>query len=384
MDLEKYLEKIKNSKFTILDSIKSRDGQAVILPKKANGEDGCWQLQSSTAQKKYENGTVKLVGNYPNYRILYLNEGALKEIKSGSLVLKGYDQNGAYILERVSSKLCVAKTVWNKVSHDASIYGSKLIDSFLSGASFSFPKSIYAVEDTLRFFVSNKPDALIVDFFAGSGTTAHATMLLNHLDGGHRRCISVTNNEIGPDNEKALTKQGLRPTDKEWQSKGIAHYITWERIKAAITGIVTNGEPVKGDYKFTEEFPMSDGFKENAVFCELTYEDLWDIRLDRAFNAVAPILWMAAGCKGRIIEKVGKCYAITDNYAVLFKYSAVGKFVDALKKKPSVEHVFVVTDDQQRYTNVVKRLYMINPQNIHRLYESYLKSFEILGEGGLD
>ncbi len=155
-------------------------------------------------------------------------------------------------------------------------------------------------------------------------------------------------------------------------------------MKAAITGINTQGEPIKGVYKFTEEFPMSEGFKENAIFCELTYENLWDIRLDRAFNAVAPILWMLAGCKGPIIEKLGKGYATTCNYAVLFKYDAVSKLVDVLKNKPSIEHVFVVTDDQQRYLNVVKKLNMIKPQNIHRLYESYLRSFEIVGEGGLD
>ena len=42
----------------------------------------------------------------------------------------------------------------------------------------------------------NKPNALILDFFAGSGTTLHAVNLLNKEDGGHRRCIMVTNNEI--------------------------------------------------------------------------------------------------------------------------------------------------------------------------------------------
>lgn len=58
-------------------------------------------------------------------------------------------------------------------------------------------KSLYAVHDAIRFFVSKKPDAVVLDFFAGSGTTMHAVNLLNEEDGGQRRCILVTNNEIG-------------------------------------------------------------------------------------------------------------------------------------------------------------------------------------------
>jgi hypothetical protein len=50
---------------------------------------------------------------------------------------------------------------------------------------------VYSVEDALRFFVANKPDALVLDFFSGSGTTAHAVMRLNRQDGGRavQRCV---------------------------------------------------------------------------------------------------------------------------------------------------------------------------------------------------
>ncbi|MEI3086370.1 MAG: DNA methyltransferase [Oscillospiraceae bacterium] len=57
------------------------------------------------------------------------------------------------------------------------------------GGRFPYPKSLYAVKDCLRFFVANKPEALVIDFFAGSGTTLHAINLMNAEDGGHRRCI---------------------------------------------------------------------------------------------------------------------------------------------------------------------------------------------------
>lgn len=139
----------------------------------------------------------------------------------------------------------------------------------------------------------------------------------------------------------------------------------------------TTGNPIKGAYKFTEEFPMSDGFKVNAIFCELTYESEWTIRLDRAFNAIAPLLWMQAGCKGKIIEKTGKCFATTDNYGVLFDYGSASQFCKLVQKK-GLQTVFIVTDDQRRYTNMCKRLPSVH---VYRLYETFLKTFEIYGEG---
>lgn len=89
---------------------------------------------------------------------------------------------------------------------------------------FTFPKSVYAVHDTIRFFVANKPNALIVDFFAGSGTTLHALNLLNAVDNGHRRCILVTNNEVSADEAKTLDKQGIKPGDEAWNNLGIARH----------------------------------------------------------------------------------------------------------------------------------------------------------------
>lgn len=365
--------------------ITAPNGTVAIFPMMASGNEGCYQTTPQGLRSLYEKGYFR-VTSATTGGMLYLKKGEIKKVENGTYKIIGYRSNDNSVITEVDGNRAFAPgTQWRISSHNAGVYGTSINNALMPDRNFPYPKSVYAVEDVMRFFVANKPNALIVDFFAGSGTTAHATMLLNHLDGGHRRTIMVTNNEIGPDAEKDFTENKyLRPSDEEWQKYGIARYITWERMKAAITGINTNGEPIKGDYKFTEEFPMSEGFKENAVFCELTYEDPWAIRLDHAFNAVAPILWMLAGCKGKIIEKLGKGYATTCHYAVLFKYDSINKLVEILKNKPSIEHVFVVTDDQQRYLNIIKKLNMIKPQNIHRLYESYLRSFEIVGEGGLD
>ena len=79
------------------------------------------------------------------------------------------------------------------------------------GGRFSYPKSLYAVKDSIWYFLKEKPNALVLDVFAGSGTTLHAINLLNAEDGGCRRCILVTNNEVSLAEAKALTARGIRP-----------------------------------------------------------------------------------------------------------------------------------------------------------------------------
>lgn len=352
-----------------------------IWPIKKDGTEGRWQLQNTTVRQKIKEGTVR-VNRQKNgsLSVQYLNEGAIKEIESGELVVKGHDEQGALIVKRISSKLSAPKTIWNQRSHDATAYGTSLLTKIIGNNRFSFPKSLYAVHDALRFFIADKPDALVVDFFAGSGTTIHAVNLMNSEDNGHRCCVCITNNEVPDDEQKLFIKKGIRPGDDEWEAHGIAKYVTWPRTKSSIEGVDVNGNPLKGTY-IGSDTPMSDGFAANAIFFELTYESAWPIRLDNAFDAIAPILWMQAGCKGPIIHRIGKSYLTTDYYGVLFDYGQASKFCEKVKRTPSIKTVYVVTDDQRRYSNICRRLPGVE---VHRLYETFLKTFEICGEGGLD
>lgn len=358
------------------------EGCFAVWPTKANGQDARWTLSQDTLLDKISKGYVKF-GKWKygdNTRtVSYLAEGMEKALKNGELEILGKDEDGTLITGR-SFKPVIPLSVWNQPSHGAGDYGSSLLLDIFTEKRFSFPKSLYAVKDTLNFAVKGRKDALIIDFFAGSGTTLHAVNLLNAEDGGHRRCICVTNNEVSDTEEKKFIKDGLRPYDDEWKKYGIANYVTWPRTKCTIEGVDINGEPLKGDY-IGSDIPMSDGFKANAIFCELTYESAWPIRLDNAFNAIAPILWMQAGCRGPIIRKIGKSYLTTDYYGVLFNYNQASKFCEKIKATPSIKTVYVVTDDQRRYSNLCKRLPGVN---VHRLYETYLRTFEICGEGGLD
>ena len=106
--------------------------------------------------------------------------------------------------------LAVPGDIWKIASHDSTQYGSRLLGNIFGKKRFTFPKSVYAVMDCLHFCTAYKPDALIVDFFAGSGTTLHAVNLLNAMDKGKRRCIMVTNNEVSDEEQKQLTKLGIQ------------------------------------------------------------------------------------------------------------------------------------------------------------------------------
>ncbi len=267
--------------------------------------------------------------------------------------------------------------VWRMRSHFARDYGTGVLKALLT-RGFPFPKSLYAVEDSLRVAVVGKPHAVVLDFFSGSGTTAHAVMRLNRQDGGRRQCISVTNNEVSADEQRTLRAAGLRPGDAGWEEHGICDFITKPRIRAAITGETPEGEPIKGDYKFTDEFPMAQGFEENAAFFTLTCESPVAIGHNRAFERIAPLLWMRAGSAGRRIEVVADAgWDVADTYGVLFDLDGTEPFLDAVASAEGLRLVFVVTDDDRRFQAVARLL----PDGVEsvRLYESYLTNFRFVG-----
>ena len=349
---------------------------------RGTGAEKVWQMNPGNLRKLVVQGLAK-VGAYDRkrnrYSILYLGKKQRERIERGEILIVGRDDNNIVELEESEEQqiLKAPKTIWNRQAHNAGEYGSRLVRAMLPQRVFPYPKSLYAVEDALKTVTKDKRDALIVDFFSGSGTTAHAVMRLNHQDGGHRCSISITNNEVSEDETKKLIKRGLRQGDPDWEALGICRYITKPRVTAAITGKTPEGDPIKGDYKFTDEFPMADGFEENAVFFDLTYEDPDAVELGVAFEEIAPLLWLRAGARGRVVEHEESGYAVSDSYAVLFDFAAVGAFIKALKGNPKVACAFVITDDTARFAGVKAQLPGLD---VVRLYENYLQSFKIAAE----
>ncbi|MBW7888817.1 MAG: site-specific DNA-methyltransferase [Bacteroidetes bacterium] len=81
------------------------------------------------------------------------------------------------------------RTVWQDSRYDANDYGTKLVKSLVSDCKFDFPKSLYNVYDCLYAIIGDDKNAIVLDFFAGSGTTAHAVLELNQKDDGNRKFI---------------------------------------------------------------------------------------------------------------------------------------------------------------------------------------------------
>jgi adenine-specific DNA-methyltransferase len=311
--------------------------------------------------------------------ISYLKAGEQQKVRDGTYRVTGHRPDGSVIVDDPETqKRIIPTTVWRVSAHDASRHGSNMLKALIPDRKFPFPKSLYAVEDCIRFFVCDKPESVILDFFAGSGTTAHAVMRLNRQDGGRRRCISVTNNEVAADEQKTLSDQRLRPGDPEWERWGICEYITKPRVVAAITGKSANGETLEGTYKYykyTDELPMANGFEENVEFFTLTYEAPLRVASNREFTKIAPLLWIRAGSRGRRIDNISGGWDVADVYGVLANIDHADDFLKAVAANGQVRLVYVVTDEDRTFESISQQL----PAHVEpvRLYEAYLRNFEI-------
>ena len=358
------------------ETIVPPDGARAVFPLTPDGREMVWSLIPARLRDLVARGFARASGD----TIQFLNAGTVRAIDSGEAVVTGRDSQGAVTAEYPAGKRLMPKTVWSRESHNAQASGTLLLRKLLpQGGHFPFPKSLYAVEDTIRFFVKDKPEAVVLDFFGGSGTTTHAVARLNHQDGGRRQTILVTNNEVSLGEAESLRRRGFQPGDSEWEELGIFEHITRPRIEAAVTGRLADGEPVSGEYKFVDEFAMSEGFSENVEFLALTYLNADDVELDRAFNAIAPLLWLRAGAHGPIITECRdasgrrKPYAWTEHYGVLFNLDRWRRFVENLPATATT--AFIVTDSQTTFQGVAAEL--PDSLDVVRLYENYITTFTI-------
>ena len=358
-------------------SIPEKEGLVTVWPVNPSGIEMVWGMVPETLKRMYENGYVRVsasnVENSP-FVFAYVTTTAAEKVETGEYYVGGLREDGTKRVMIPGGKASMPTSAWRETSHDAGAYGTGLVSALLKGRRFPFPKSLYAVEDTLGYFISNKPKAVVLDFFSGSGTTAHAVMKLNKLDGGARQSISVTNNEVAVEEQKSLIEKKLRPGDTEWEKWGICDYITKPRIESAITGKTPEGKKVEGNYKFSDEFPMSEGFKENAEFFTLTYETPIAVSHNKAFARIAPLLWMRAGSQGRRIEKIStKGWDVVDTYGIITDLDNASVFCDAVEKSDELKIAYIVTNDDRRFQSIARQL----PDSVEavRLYESYLNNF---------
>lgn len=150
------------------------EAQCRALP---GGEFEVWPIDRSGVERKWRYSRDSLT------QILGTAPAALRVISEASEV--------KVEIARLYEK---PKTVWHDPRYDAATWGTRLLGEMVDG-EFSFPKSVHLVQDCVGAVVLDQPEAVIMDFFGGSGTTAHAVINLNRSDQGRRKYVLVETND---------------------------------------------------------------------------------------------------------------------------------------------------------------------------------------------
>lgn len=357
------------------------DGHMAAWPVRADGKLGIWRVDGAKLMALVKEGFAYVSTHNEDrgtWTLRYLLAGTIAAIRSGELVVTGRSPLGEVKVESPAARGSAPKTMWKSKRHIAGgSGGSQLLSAQLGGRNlFSFPKSVYAVEDCLEVAVGHKKDALVLDFFGGSGTTANAVMIMNRTDEGMRRSIIFTNNEVDEARAQRLHAGGRHVGDPLFEAQGICRLVTMPRVRAAITGLTPGQDPVLGLY--AGGAPISDGFHENAAFFDLAYEDADDIDVGNRFADVLPALWLAAGAVGDPTKLTpGAHWFLGDDvpFAVLTDEDRFAAFRAALDGRDDITHVWLVTDSDAAFARMRDQLGA--RRTVGMLYRDYLRNFRI-------
>ena len=214
---------------------------------------------------------------------------ARQSAESVQHLLRAKKNGSAYQVE-IGKDYGLYRTVWTDKKYDANENGTRLLNTLVPDAPFSFPKSLWAVYDCISAATRDDPEALVLDFFAGSGTTGHALWEMNKSDDGRRRYILVQiAEEISDSSEfssiSEITKERLRRAgDKiKKENPGSVADLGFRVFKLASSNIKA-WEPNPDDLEQTIE-DYIDHIKEGRSEQDILYELL----LKRGLDLCAPI-----------------------------------------------------------------------------------------------
>lgn len=362
----------------VFDTDETPDGCMAVWPITSQGKECVWRLIPESLLADWEAGLIRItpekLQGKDNYRIQYIAGGNQKKYQQGVLVPSGQEEGVPTLIFGAGTTAGTSvPTIWREPGHRTN-RGNKALSEILGEARFPYPKPLDLLTDILLGFGQGNPDAVILDFFAGSGTTTEAVMRLNAEDGGNRQAILVTNNELSATEAKKLRKAGLHPGDAEWESKGIFEYVCRPRISTVVKGVRPDGSE------------YSDGLPANVEMFDLVYLDPSSARRGIEFPRLAPLFWLQGGARGdRIEADPGEGWALTATYGVLFDIDTLVAFADAVTtaattgEPPGV--LFIVTDSLAEYQQAVERL----PVGVDtvQLYEDYLLNCTVNFSGGI-
>ena len=283
----------------------------------------------------------------------YTRNSMIKHIQAGDIV--STPNFALKVIKHRDVKYSPVFSLWADPRYNAGTYGTDLLTSILCEENdFSYPKSLYTVEDAIRFVTYDKKNALVLDFFAGSGTTLNAVNLLNKEDGGSRRCIMVTNNEVSENDALALSSQNYKPGDDEWEAKGICKKVTWPRTRLSIEGVDKNRIPLVGDYLSDKQELVNEPRVIKQVFLD-------GEQIDKSFNLKKQIVAFLKTKKDslpvKLVKKTSK-YLVSETYSstILFDINSVDEWIDELQDNESVRDVFICTNKTSQFKEIKKRI----------------------------
>ena len=324
-----------------------------VLPIRKDKSEGRWQWTPETFRERMKQGRVRVGGNAKRGFVIYiLKDGEYAKIQRGEFQEIGRAPDGSILVEDNIANFVVAVpgSQWRIGGHDATQYGSRLLKNILPDSNFPYPKSIYATRDAIRFFVANKPNALVVDFFSGSGTTLNALNLLNAIDGGLRRCIMVTNNEVSEQEANNLKAQGYQPGQAEWEQHGICRSVTWPRSKYTILGKRDDGSELDGEYLTGKTVDR----EETRKFHQIDFTSIDDL------NTAAKKRRLVALIDGIPQSEVKKdsAFVISEKHqaTILFDDSQADAWLRALEDQEHITDFYIVTPSKPTCDDLKARI----------------------------
>ena len=314
-------------------SFRRKNGLSPIWPIDDDGNHRCWRFIPDTMQRLIDEKRVVL-GRYNKKRDTWtLNIWWPKNL------------------------LAKSKTVWWNTHHDAGTHGTTLLHKLLSKRGvFQFPKSIYAVRDCLASVVRGRKDALILDFFAGSGSTLHAVNLLNTADQGNRRCILVTNNEVSEDDAKRLANSGVLPGEEEWEAEGICQYVTWPRSKFTIHGRRNDGSALEGEYYTGKSTEM----QRTRKVQQLSFTSIDELRTAAKKKQLVALI---DGIPQSEVKK-DSAFVVSEKHptSILFDDSQADAWLEALEDQEHITDFYIVTAKKATFDDLKARIHeMLGP-----------------------
>lgn len=384
-------ERVNDSSYTgalgdfVYDYDEAPEGCVAIWPVSTKGAQCIWRLIPSRFMSDLKKGYIRVQPqkpgkNHNKYSIQFLSAGIIKRIEKGEFSEIRYEGvNRTINLQSYESEGSEIPTIWTEKDFYTS-KGTSQIQDIFGNKEFPYPKPLSLIAETIR--ACTRRDSLVLDFFAGSGTTLNAVNLLNGSDGLNRRCIIITNNELSKKQTNTFKKAGILPGSIEWESKGICQAVTWPRTKNTVLGTRSNGEPLPGDYSIfgdDEECKMADGFETNVAYFRLGFVDKNSVSLGKQFRQMLPLLWMKAGAHGKCpsigSDKEPDMMILPENrLAILVDDTRFADFEAAVKKEEGIDTIYFVTDFDSAYKDMASNF---TDKKSYQLYRDYVENFVI-------